>query len=62
MADLESARSDTMIALADIDALFANARVEGTDSAAISGGRDRVTALVTSEDQVLSELRDSLAH
>jgi len=62
VADLESARSDAMIALADIDALFAKARVEGSDSTAISSGRDRVTALVASEDQVLAELRSALAH
>ncbi len=61
VADLESARSDAMIALADIDALFAKARVDGSDSTAISGGRDRVTTLVASEDQVLTELRSALA-
>ncbi len=62
VADLESARSDAMIALADIDALFAKARIEGSDTAAISDARDRVTALVASEDRVLTQLRDGLAH
>jgi hypothetical protein len=61
LADLESARSDAMIALADLDGLHTAAMVEGRDTATIAAARDAVTALVSEEDRVLAELRDYLA-
>jgi hypothetical protein len=61
LADLESARSEAMIALADLDILHSAAVVEGRDAAAIAAARDAVTALVSQEDRVLAELRDTLA-
>jgi hypothetical protein len=61
LADLESARSDVMIVLADLDAAYAQAKVEGGDSTAIEQARATVTALVSNEDRVLAELRGLLA-
>lgn len=61
ISDLESARSEAMIALADLDGLHTAAVVEGRDNAAIAAARDTVTALVGAEDRVLMELREVLA-
>ena len=61
LAGVESARSDAMIALADLDALYAGARVDGTGSAgAIAAARDEVSALIGEEDQILADLRGRL--
>jgi len=61
ISDLESARSEAMIALADLDGMYAAAVVEGNDAAAIAAARESVTALVREEDRVLAELRGSFA-
>lgn len=62
LADLESARSDAMVALADLDALLAADRVEhaitgGGSAPDIAAARDKVIALVGEEDAVLANLR-----
>lgn len=58
-AELESARSDAMIALAELDLLYAGATVEGGAVAAVLSARDRVTRLVADQDRVLADLRGS---
>jgi hypothetical protein len=58
-ADLESARSDVMIALADLDEIYAAERVAGRDAAATAKARAAVIALVGEEDRVLASLRVS---
>ncbi len=64
LADLESARSDAMIALADLDELHAAARTAidagGGDDQAIAAARDQVSAWIGEEDQVLAGLRRRL--
>jgi type IV secretory pathway VirB10-like protein len=60
VSDLESARSEVMIALADLDGMHAVAVVEGKDAAPIAAARESVTALVREEDRVLAELRGSV--
>jgi hypothetical protein len=60
LADLESARSDVMIALADLDEIYAAQRVAGRDVSAITKARDVVIALVKEEDQALAQLRNTL--
>ncbi len=62
LADLESARSDAMIALADLDAQYTAERVSGGEGAAIAEARDQVTALVVHQDRVLAELHGRLAN
>lgn len=65
VSELESARSDAMIALADLDALHAADRVANpnavsNEAAAIALARDTVIALVTAEDEALARLRGRL--
>ncbi|HVR91356.1 MAG TPA: hypothetical protein VHG29_09725 [Novosphingobium sp.] len=60
LADLESARSDAMIALADLDQLYAAQRIEGADAVATGAAREAVIALVAQEDLVLASLRGKL--
>lgn len=61
LADLESARSDAMIALADLDALYTAERITGGETGAIAAARDEVTALVGTEDRILAELYGRLS-
>lgn len=61
VSDLEAARSEAMIALADLDGMHAAAVIEGKDAAPIAAARESVTALVREEDRVLAELRGSIA-
>lgn len=56
LADLESARSDTMVPLGELDRLYAAERIDGGDGGAIAAVRDQVTAWVADEDAVLAEL------
>ena len=60
LADLESTRSEAMIALADLDQLYAAARIGGTEAGAIAEARDRVMGWIGEEDRVLATLRDRL--
>lgn len=63
LADIESARSDAMVALADIDAIDVATRLEGTPATAtvVKAARDNVTALVGEQDAVLARLRARMA-
>lgn len=61
LSSLESARSETMIALADLDSLLAADRVahpneQSGDGVAIAASRENVIALVAEEDRVLAGL------
>ncbi len=56
LADLESARSQTMVPLADLDALWTEARIAGADAVSIGAARDQVMAMVAEEDAVLARL------
>ena len=60
LAELESERSSAMIALADLDQLYAAAGTEGRDTAAISAARDQVSGWIGNEDAVLAGLRGRL--
>ena len=62
IADLEAARSEAMVTLAELDALHAAHRVEHhsddtADGTAILAARQQVLALVGDEDAVLATLR-----
>ena len=61
LADLESARSNAMIALADLDALYAATRISGGDEAAIAATRDQAIAIIQQEDRILVDLYSMLA-
>ena len=60
LAELESERSAAMVALADLDQIFATARIEGSDTSAISAARDEVSDWIGDEDSVLADLRGRL--
>lgn len=65
LAGLEAARSESMIALAELDGLHAAERVahyntESGDGQAITALRDRVMALVAEEDRILADLRGQI--
>lgn len=61
LASLESARSDAMIALADLDQLYAAARIASSGEwATIAAARDQVTAWIGEEDRILAALRGRL--
>ena len=57
LADLDSARSNSAVALGDLDILYAAARVQAQDAGAIEAARNVVIALVAEEDAVLERLR-----
>lgn len=65
LSSLESARSETMIALADLDSLLAADRVahpneQSGDGVAIAASREKVIQLVAEEDRVLAGLASRL--
>ena len=60
LAELESERSAAMVALADLDQLYAAAGTEGRDTAAISTARDEVSVMIGDEDVILVGLRGRL--
>jgi|SoiMethySBSTD1v2_1073268.scaffolds.fasta_scaffold875737_2 hypothetical protein len=61
VAGLESTRSRAMIALAELDRIYVDAAVEGTELTRIGATRDRVAAQVDEQnaaiEQMLGELR-----
>ena len=62
VSDLESSRSQAMIALDELDTLYAAQTVLGNDAAPLKAARDQVIAMVSEEDAVLSGLKDKLAN
>lgn len=61
LASLDGARSEGMIALADIDAIYAAARTEGEPAFEARAARDTANELVRRQDGVISELASRLA-
>lgn len=61
LADLDSIRSQTAVALGDLDLLFAEATLSFTDRAAVEQTRADVLALIREEDRVLAGLRERVA-
>jgi hypothetical protein len=61
MAELESARSDAMVSLGELDRLYVAERIDGGDGSAIAAVRDQVTAWVADEDAVLADLGGRMA-
>ena len=61
VAELESSRSRSMIALADLDRIYVDSAVEGTELTRIATARDRVATLVDEQnatiEQMLGDLR-----
>ena len=61
IADLEAARAELMIALADLDRLSVDAAVSGTQFADLAARRDEVSALADSQSALISAMLESLA-
>lgn len=66
VSELESARSEAMIAMADLDAMnaadrIANPNEPSADAPAIAAARDTVSAIIAGEDAVLAALKGRLA-
>ncbi|MBT2133159.1 hypothetical protein KK137_02330 [Croceibacterium sp. LX-88] len=60
LAGLEAERSKAMTALADLDRLYVDAGVAGTEIERIASARESVMSLVEQQDAVLEELAGSL--
>lgn len=66
LSDLESSRSDAMIALAELDRLYVDEAIAAAETGnpagvdAITAARDRVTALVRTQDTALVGLRSRM--
>lgn len=56
LADLEGARSQAMLPLADLDRLYVDAATGGEELARIAAVRDEVVALVAEEDATIDRL------
>ena len=56
LSELESSRSDAMIALAELDRLYVDAAINATELGPLSSARDDVMALVAEEDSVINQI------
>lgn len=60
LANLESIRSDAMIALADIDRLFVDAAIEGGEVARIGAARDEIVSQVDDQSSTIAAMLQSI--
>lgn len=60
LADVEARRSETMVALAEIDRLYVAAQLEAGELAEIVSALSQVNALVLEEDRLIAGLRADL--
>ena len=60
LAELDSMRGTTAVALGDLDQLFSNATLDFVDRDGIAEVRDKVAGLIAQEDQTLERLRNQL--
>ncbi len=58
LADLDSIRSETAVALGELDILAVAAAVQAEDRGTIISAREQVTGLIEVEDAALRDLRD----
>lgn len=60
LAELESQRSQAMIALADLDALYAAEGIRQSDTRTLAVARQQVIDIVAAQDAILAELGSGL--
>jgi len=60
IAGLESLRSDTMLALADIDRIFVASVVDGAEFDAAAKTRNEIALMIAEQDRVISSLLATL--
>ncbi|MXP24506.1 hypothetical protein GRI39_00380 [Altererythrobacter indicus] len=56
LSELESSRSDAMIALADLDRLYVDAAINAKELGPLASARNDVMALVAQEDSVIDQI------
>jgi hypothetical protein len=62
LASLEGIRGEAMIALADIDAIYAAGRIEGEPAAEAKTARAAAMAIVLEQDRIIVDLQARLAN
>ena len=60
IAELESARAEAMVAMAQLDSIYADARTEGRDVSGIEETRQKALAIIAAQDGVLDSLKGVL--
>lgn len=60
VSELESARAEAMLAMAELDSLYAEARTQGRDVSEIERARQQATAIIAGQDRVLESLKGAL--
>lgn len=60
IAELESARAEAMVAMAQLDSIYADARTEGRDVGQIEVTRQKALAIIAAQDGVLDSLKGLL--
>ena len=60
VAELEAARAEAMVAMSELDSLYAAARTEGRDISQIDVARNQALAIIAEEDRVLDTLKGKL--
>lgn len=62
VSELEAARSQAMVPLAELDRMFTEAMTRGEDVTRIAAARDRVIAIIARQDSVLGALQRRLGN
>lgn len=62
VSELEAARGQTMVPLAELDRMFAEAMTRGEDVTRIANARDRVIDIIARQDTVLGSLQRRLGN
>ena len=60
IAELESARAEAMVSMAQLDSIYADARTEGRDVTGIEATRQKALAIIAAQDSVLDSLKGGL--
>ncbi len=60
VSELEAARAQAMVAMAELDSLYAEARITGLDVAPIEATRQQAVAIISGQDRVLESLKGAL--
>jgi hypothetical protein len=60
VSELEAARAQAMVAMAELDSLYAEARITGLDVAPIEATRQQAVAIISGQDRVLDSLKGAL--
>lgn len=60
VAELEAARAQAMVAMAELDSIYAEARTQGRDVTEIEVSRQQALAIIAGQDRVLDSLKGLL--